>query len=64
MLDKMDSNHDEKISQSEYRTYWLASAKTKIQPDGTFVEGYKRYLLKKLVSLKRNFWRRPHYLIS
>jgi hypothetical protein len=39
MLEKMDSNNDRKISQAEYRTYWLANAKTKIQPDGTFVEG-------------------------
>jgi len=39
MLEKMDSNKDRRISQSEYRTYWLSNAKTKIQPDGTFVEG-------------------------
>mmetsp|Transcript_44361 Transcript_44361/g.106879 ORF Transcript_44361/g.106879 Transcript_44361/m.106879 type:complete len:286 (-) Transcript_44361:2028-2885(-) len=52
MLEKMDSNNDRRISQAEYRTYWLANAKTKIQPDGTFVEGYKRYLLKKLMKIK------------
>eukprot|EP00980_Cylindrotheca_fusiformis_P012751 scaffold3118_cov64-Cylindrotheca_fusiformis.AAC.9 len=52
MLRKMDLDHDSRISKEEYQRYWLLKAKEKIQPDGTFVEGYKRYLLKKLVMIK------------
>ena len=52
MLVKMDTNGDKRISKEEYRSYWLSKAKSKINPDGTFVDGYKRYLLKILVKIK------------
>ena len=45
MLLKMDTNHDERISKDEYRTYWLSKAKHKIMPDGTFVDGEFAFVL-------------------
>ena len=52
MLTKMDDNQDGRISKDEYSSYWMLKAKSKIAPDGTFVEGYKQFLLKKLVKIK------------
>jgi Ca2+-binding EF-hand superfamily protein len=53
MRNEMDTNLDGKISKDEYSTFWMAQSKSKIQPeDGTFVPGYRKYLLSKLGKLR------------
>jgi Ca2+-binding EF-hand superfamily protein len=52
MKEKMDTNGDNKISKEEYSDYWMKKTRGKIQSDGTFAAGYRRYLLSKLVKLK------------
>ena len=52
MLHNMDYDNDNKISKQEYSDYWMNETKNKIKPDGTFVDGYRHYLLKQLVKIK------------
>lgn len=53
MKEEMDSNHDGKISKEEYSSFWMQKSKSKINPkDGTFVPGYRKYLLSKLGKLR------------
>eukprot|EP00529_Nitzschia_sp_RCC80_P026725 CAMPEP_0113456996 /NCGR_PEP_ID=MMETSP0014_2-20120614/9176_1 /TAXON_ID=2857 /ORGANISM="Nitzschia sp." /LENGTH=283 /DNA_ID=CAMNT_0000348469 /DNA_START=212 /DNA_END=1063 /DNA_ORIENTATION=- /assembly_acc=CAM_ASM_000159 len=53
MKDEMDSNLDGKISKEEYSSFWMKQSKSKIDPkDGTFVPGYRKYLLSKLGKLR------------
>lgn len=43
MVEKMDKDHDKKISKSEYLEFWMAETAEKIV-DGKFVGGYADYL--------------------
>eukprot|EP00934_Nitzschia_sp_Nitz4_P008931 Nitzschia sp. Nitz4//scaffold107_size73032//3530//4414//NITZ4_005750-RA/size73032-processed-gene-0.118-mRNA-1//-1//CDS//3329532563//8921//frame0 len=52
MLHKMDTDHDSRVSKGEYSAYWMEQTKGKIQPDGSFVKGYRHFLLKKLSKIK------------
>mmetsp|Transcript_12230 Transcript_12230/g.35467 ORF Transcript_12230/g.35467 Transcript_12230/m.35467 type:complete len:264 (-) Transcript_12230:173-964(-) len=52
MIEKMDTNKDMKISREEYSNYWMSETKSKIQSDGSFINGYKTFLFSKLAKLK------------
>ena len=51
MLAEMDANHDTKISKEEYTAHWMKTTSEKISADGTYCDGYAKYLLDKLALL-------------
>ena len=47
----MDKDNDGKISKAEYTAWWMKETAAKHNADGTFVAGYKDYLMATLVKL-------------